>query len=370
MNIEFIFPMRMLHWWVLGTVLALAVVYLALRLYERRRRVRLDRMVQAHLAPRLHQGVDAASRGPLIWLPILGLFFLSLALAQPHWGQSWRTVTKQARDVIICLDTSESMRAAAVSSTPHGSPSRLDRAKLKIASLLDMAVGDRFGLVVFAGEAQLISPLTVDHGYYRSVLNAVTTDTLSEKGTDIAEALMEAVRAFKQEDAKTRSFDRDYRAILLISDGEAVTGDALKAAETAAAYACIYVIGVGDPQGDIIEIPQWMATYAGQRYGSTTHLSRLDEDTLTKVALLGKGGYTRSTADNADIGRVFGLMEELASRATSGELHQRLVNRYQWPLMLAIVCFVAEGIWLVLMPWMRKRRLARHAPAAGERQYA
>lgn len=371
MDFAFAFPMRYLHWWVLATMAMLALVWLGLHMFERRRRQRLGRMVDAHLAPRLVLGVDAKARRPLMWLPLLGLLFLSVALAQPHWGDSWTEVTKQARDIIICLDTSESMRASTVSGGQRNMPSRLDRAKQKIVSLLDMAAGDRFGLVAFSGNAQLISPLTIDHGYFRSVLASVTTQTLSEEGTDIAEALTEAMRAFQHDDEETSSFGRDHRAIVLVSDGEAVSGDAVKAAELAANYARVYVIGVGDPAGDLVEVPQWLISYAGSRYGETTHLSKLDEETLTKIALTGKGGYIRSTADNTDVAEVFGLMEDLASRSRSSELRNRLVNRYQWPLALAICCFMGEGVWLVLLPWIRKRRSDwRRLQGAEETQHA
>ncbi len=371
MSVAFAFPMRYLHWWIIATIAMLVLVYFALRVFERRRRQRLDRMVEAHLAPKLTLGLDAKTRRPLWILPLLGLFLMSLALAQPHWGASWRNITKQSRDVLICLDTSESMRAATVSNTQHAMPSRLERAKMKIASLLDMGAGDRFGLIAFSGDAQLVSPLTIDHGYFRSVLNSVTTQTLSEEGTDIAEALMEAVRTFQEEDEATSSFSREHRAILLISDGEQVSGDALKAAETAAEYARVYVVGVGDPEGDLVEVPQWLTGPGTSTYGEARHLSRLDEETLTKIGLTGKGGYIRSTADNSDIATIFGLMEDLASRTTSSDIRQRLVNRYQWPLALALCCFMGEGIWLVMMPWMRRRRLARAVRAdAGERQHA
>ena len=371
MNFAFAFPMRYLHWWIIATAAMLVLVALGLRMFERRRRQRLDRMIDAHLASSLVTGIDAKARRPLFWLPLLGLFLLSLTLAQPHWGDSWHNVTKQARDVIVCLDTSESMRASTVGGAQQSMPSRLDRAKMKISSLFDMAAGDRFGLVAFSGDAQLISPLTIDHGYFRSVLSSVTTQTLSEEGTDIAEALMEAVRTFQQEDEETNTYGRDHRAILLISDGEEVSGDAIKAAETAADYARVYVIGVGDPEGDAVEVPQWLSRGGAAPYGEKTHVSRLDEETLTKVALSGKGGYIRSTADNTDVSEVFGLMEELASRATSGDLRQRLVNRYQWPLALALCCFIGEGVWLVLLPWMRKRGNARvQADGVEETQHA
>ncbi|MDQ1257929.1 MAG: hypothetical protein QG656_2537, partial [Candidatus Hydrogenedentes bacterium] len=285
MKIGFIFPFRELHWWLGLTVLALAVIVLALRALERRRQERLLRFVDAKLAPRLLVGYDASVRRPLFWLALMGCVCMALTFAQPHWGQAWEEVTKQSHDIIICLDTSESMRAE------NPLPNRLERARQKIGSLLDRAPGDRFGLVAFSGAAALQCPLTLDHGYFKAVLNAVTTDTISAEGTDIAAALREAVDIFKDEAEQSGVWDRNTRAILLISDGEQVQGDAVDEAETASEFARIYVIGVGDPNGAEIALPEWMGEYTAGRTGTPkTHVSKLDEENLSKVANAGMGG--------------------------------------------------------------------------------
>jgi len=367
-ELGFAFDWRHLPGWLALALAALALVFLALRWLENRRRARLQRVVEAKLAPRLLPGYDARVRRPLTWLTMIGCVFLALTFAQPHWGQSWQEVRRASRDIIILLDTSESMRAA------NPLPDRLERAKQKIASLLDTAPGDRFALIAFSGAAALQCPLTLDHGYFKSVLNSVDTDTISEEGTNIAEALNAAVELAKEEDESTGRSGRAFRAILLISDGEEVGGNALEAAENAADYARIFVIGVGDPEGTEVRLPDWMGRYVTVMDGDKPHLSKLDEDTLSRIAIAGNGAYTRSRVDTWDIEQLFERFKILSARDTNSDVRLRLVNRYQWPLVLAILAFALEGVWLVTMPWFRYWRLRQsdrpHAKQKDGQEYA
>ncbi len=355
MHIEFIFPFSQLALWLGVAVLLLAGVVLALRALERRRQRRLSAFVEAALAPRLILGYDPAMRRPLFWLTVLGTACLALALAQPHWGQAWREIRQQSHDIVVCLDTSESMNAA------NPLPSRIERAKQKILSILDRNPGDRFALIAFAGAPALECPLTHDLGYFKSVLAATDTDTISAEGTDIAMAIREAVKVYKDETERTGLSDSASRAILLISDGEQVAGDAVQEAEKASEFARVYVIGVGDPNGTEITLPEWMSRYAGAQGSKKTHLSKLDEETLSKIAIAGKGGYIRSTPDNSDINQIYDYINKLTAYTASSDVRLRLVNRYQWPLGLGILCFAGEGIWLAIMPWLRMRRLRNMA---------
>jgi Ca-activated chloride channel family protein len=356
LNIEFIFPLRQLHWWLGLAIAVLALLIVGLRALEKRRQARLAEFVDAGLAPRLLPGYDPTMRRPLFWLTVAGFASLALTFAQPHWGQTWQAIRQQSHDLILCLDTSESMRAA------NPLPTRLDRAKQKVLSILDRTPGDRFGLVAFAGAAALQCPLTHDQGYFKAVLNAVDTDTISMEGTDIGSAIREAVKAFQEESARTGVMDNNSRAIILISDGEQVTGDAVAEAEKASEYARVNVIGVGDPNGTEITLPDWMGNYVSGRDRSKSHLSKLDEETLSKIAIAGKGGYIRSTPDTSDIDQIYDYIQRLTTYSASSDVRLRLVNRYQWPLTLAILCFAGEGLWIALMPWVRGRRIRKGRP--------
>ena len=98
-------------------------------------------------------------------------------------------------------------------------------------------------------------------------------------------------------------------------------------------------------------------------------MSKLDEETLSRIAIEGRGGYTRSTPGNSDVDQIYGLIEQLSSRGVDSDIRFQLVNRYQWPLAVAIICFLAEGIWLVVLPHLRARRAA-DAAKTGDPQHA
>ncbi len=368
MHLEFAFPLRQLHWWLIAAGLTLALVtWLLLRL-EARRRARMDRFVAASLAPRLLTGYDAALRRPLVWLTVIGCASLALAFAQPHWGQAWQEVYGSSRDVMVLFDVSESMRAT------NPAPSRLERAKQKVLGMLERMPGDRFGLIAFAGAADLQCPLTMDHAYFRAVLATVDPDSISRKGTDIAGALREAKKVFSETEEKEGYTSPETRAILLISDGEQVSGDAVEAAKEVARYAQIIVMGVGSPEGVEIKAPELMGRYRSGAQGPATHMSKLDEDTLRKIAAEGNGVYTRALADTWDLDQIVQRMDTLSARAMRSDVRFRLVNRYQWPLGAAVLCFAAEGVWLAALPWIRQRRMRRQAqslaPTEGAQDHA
>lgn len=360
MSVEFAFPWSQLPLWAAAGAAAVALAVIALRAMERTRRNRVHRFVAADLAPLLLAGYDEKVRRPLLWFTVAGVVFLVLALAQPRWGRAWLETKRGSRDIMILLDTSESMNAQ------NPLPNRLERARQKVESLMESCPGDRFGIIAFSGEAALQCPLTLDHGYIRSVLHAIDTNTLSAEGTDIAEALREAERVFEEDIRQTGEENRYARVILLISDGEQVSGDAVKTAEEMGRYAGIYVMGIGDPEGAEVTFPEWMTQYVRVKDANKPHISKLDEKTLSQVAVKGGGAYVRSTPDNADINYITKELDTVQARATTGELRFNKVNRYRWPLTVALACFAGEGFWVALMPRLRRWRMRRGDASGAE----
>lgn len=358
MNAGFAISAGQLYLWVAIAVAFLIAFSAGLRWLERRRQRRIDTFVEARLAPRLVTGADARQRRPLYWLSMLGAVLLILTFMQPHWGKSYEVSYTRSHDVLVLLDVSESMLAE------NPAPNRLERAKQKIAALTDMAFGDRFGLIAFSGAAELMCPLTLDHAYFRTVLNAVDTDSISYEGTDIAVALEVAHATFEDQQSSDPDSGRENRAVVLISDGEAVAGNAVEAVEKLAKLAHVFVIGVGDPRGTTVT---YTNRFVRGDVGPETHVSRLDETALQELALAGGGGYIRSTASNRDMDEIHGLISQLFARGVDDDIESRLVNRYQWPLALAVFCFAGEGLWLVMLPWLGRRRERRAAVAEGAR---
>jgi Ca-activated chloride channel homolog len=353
MDIRFAFPLAQLPLCLSLFGLVMALIMTVLARLEKQHRARLHRFVEAPLAPRLMPGYTDRMRRPLYWLAVTGFAFLGLAFMQPRWGRDWVEVERGSRDMLVLLDTSESMAATDIA------PDRLERARQKIRGLLALFPGDRFGLIAFSGGAALQCPLTLDHGYLQTVLSAVGTDTLSAEGTDIADALTKAHELFEQDIRDRGEENRHNRAVILLSDGETVSGDAVSAAKRLGRAAPVSVIGIGRPEGAEVRFSPDYLSYANSSAVREPHHSRLDEKTLSNIALEGRGVYVRATADNRDVAYIQRELETVRELAVSGELRFSLVNRYRWPLAGAVLCFLAEGCWLALLPFMRNWRLRR-----------
>lgn len=157
-----------------------------------------------------------------------------MSLAGPQFGETEQVVESRGNDLYVLLDVSRSMMATDVL------PSRLERAKADIASLVNRLKGERVGLIVFAGQAVIQCPLTVDYENYKRILASVDSFSAPRGGTAIGDAIRKSVEILAQTPTQKRS-------ILLVSDGGDLESSPVEAAELAAEKNIpIYTIGLGD----------------------------------------------------------------------------------------------------------------------------
>ena len=269
------------------------------------------------------------------------VLFTAVALAGPKYGYRWQEIRQQGVDIIIALDCSRSMTAADIQ------PSRLERAKREVFDLLAMLQGDRVGLVAFAGTAFLQCPLTLDYDAFNLFLNSLSPEYLPVGGTDITGALATALDSFDPKSASDK-------AVILITDGENTgDGEPLKAAETLKEKKIkLFCIGVGGSDG--VPIPEPDGGFKKDRSGQIV-LSRLDENTLKKMAVVTGGTYVRSVAGDLDLDAIYTneIRRTMEAETVSSGRKQVWEDRFQWPLALALLCLVAE----LSLPVCRKTML-------------
>lgn len=339
----FAFSWKYLPIWILITVIVMGLIGISLFWMEKKRNIRVRRFAEISLTERLIQGFRPWLRKVSIITVVVGFFFIILTLAQPHWGASWEKTQKLSRDILFVIDTSESMLADDLP------PNRLERARQKAFLLLDRCPGDRFGIIAFAGEAALVCPLTLDHGYVKTILRSLNTDMLSKEGTDISEAFNEVEQVFKEDIEKSGKEDKYSRAIVIISDGEDLSESAEKKAETLGENIFLVVVGMATPQGAEIKFPEWMKRYVKTSNIKLTHKSVLDEKKLKEIALKGNGFYIRTTMDDTDVNMILDELEKIRMFYQTDTLRYQKVNRYRWPLSIACILFVCETmIWIIL----------------------
>ncbi|RMH05078.1 MAG: VWA domain-containing protein [Planctomycetota bacterium] len=188
------------------------------------------------------------------------LALLVLALAGPRLGPSPGRSGAGA-DLLVVLDVSRSMLARDLA------PDRLERARADIRDLVEAGGGDRFGLVLFAGEARLAAPLTRDRTSFLALLALAGPESVPRGGTDLGAALERAAAALG---AGRGPEPERPAAVLLLSDGEDLEGRGREAAlALAAAGIPVHCIGYGRRAGARIPVAadggeQWLLDRNGR----------------------------------------------------------------------------------------------------------
>ncbi len=259
----------------------------------------------------------------------LGLACAVVALARPQWGRIDEPVFDQSREIIIAVDLSRSMLATDIK------PSRLERAKLLIRSLLEKLDGERIGLVVFSGTAFLQSPLSADYEILNEFLPALGPDYLPEGGTNYNALLETSLAAFGSGTAADRF-------LIVLSDGEN-TGEDWKslAAELKKKQIRAICLGVGTEAGSMI--PDGTGSFVKDERGAVV-LSKLDNSTLRELAQTTDGTY-RDASGWLDLSEVLQSTVEAGRKGEFMEKNTiRLVERFQWALAPALL-FLLLSFW-------------------------
>ncbi|MBY0276688.1 VWA domain-containing protein [Candidatus Binatia bacterium] len=320
--------------WLLAAVAAAIALLLFWRRADRSRRLALERFAAPNLLGELTASVSLRRRSLKRSLLVAGVLLAGLALAGPQYGFTWEETQRRGIDVLIALDTSRSMLAQDVA------PNRLERAKLAVRDLVDKLGSDRVGLIAFAGSAFLQCPLTLDHAAFLESLDALQPGIIPAPGSDLASALRTAEQALATE-------QRNVKLLVLFSDGEDLGGGAIEAAKHAAEQGIrVFTVGVGSDTGELIPVP---STAGGTEFLKDPQgqyvKSKLDAETLRRVAELTGGFYEplgrRGEAVAAIYDRALAPLpkEELASR-----MRRVPIERFQWPLGLALLCLALEPV--------------------------
>jgi Ca-activated chloride channel family protein len=321
--------------WVAGFALAGlgALIFFASAARRRQLAVFVDDSVLGGLL-RTYSPLRRAIKDGLI---LLAVTLLGVALARPQWGQQSDTSAVSGEDTIFLLDTSKSMLAADVR------PNRLERAKLAIEDYLRRHANGRVGLVVFAGQAFLQCPLTLDYDAFSDTLRSVDVNAIPVPGSDLGRALDEGSRALEKNEGR--------KLLVLLTDGEDLAGSGVrKAAELVKKDIVIYTVGVGTPAGSVIQVPGEPGGFQPLLDGEGRPVvSRLDEKTLEEIAKDTGGEYQL-------LGAIGDGMDKVRQAVTSGTengrnqvVRRRGIDRFHWPLGIALSLLLVE-------PLLRLRR--------------
>ncbi|MCX6911914.1 MAG: VWA domain-containing protein [Verrucomicrobia bacterium] len=215
------------------------------------------------------------------------LAMLIIALAQPRLTKSETRVTASGVDIVVALDMSGSM-ASEDFEVGRERLSRLAMAKEVLKKFVEKRPNDRIGIVAFATQAYIASPLTLDHEFLLQNLARLELGTIDNNRTAIGSALSTAINRLRELKSKSK-------IVILMTDGQNNSGKVapLTVAEAAQTLGVkVYTIGVG--MRGMAPMPQF---WQGRKVGYQMQPVDIDEDTLQKIANMTGGKYYR--ADNS-----------------------------------------------------------------------
>ncbi|MDQ7043471.1 MAG: VWA domain-containing protein [Sulfurimonas sp.] len=251
------------------------------------------------------------------WLFLVMGVLILIALSGPVINDGVVEVKAKSADIMIALDISDSMLAEDVY------PNRLKLAKQKALELLKLAPNERIGVIGFAKNSYLVSPLSFDTNAVAFLLRELRTDSITEKGTDFLSMLNVVDKSIKKESKKY---------LLILSDG----GDSEDFRDEIA-YAkehkiVVFVLAIGTSKGAPIKREDGSFL----KHNGEILISKRN-DKISTLATKTGGVYIKSVNSNADIRA---MLKEIEAHSEKKELKSQEINRYialfYYPLALAL----------------------------------
>ena len=278
---------------------------------------------------------------------LIGLAFLIVSLTNPKMGTKLETVKRQGVDIVFALDVSKSMLAEDIA------PNRLEKSKQIISKIIDKLGSDRIGIIIYAGNAYPLLPITTDQGAAKMFLQSASPNMVSSQGTAINEAIKLAT-SYYNNDEQTNRF------LFIISDGEDHQDDASSAITQATKDGIkTYTIGVGTEKGGPIPLKDRgvLQGYKKDSKGEVV-ITKMNESTLKEIADNGNGKYllgnrTQETVD---------YVEQVLVKAEKSEFESTKFSDYkdqfQWFIGLGLLFLILDALMLEKKTkWIQKLNL-------------
>ncbi|MFB0939272.1 MAG: VWA domain-containing protein [Urechidicola sp.] len=278
---------------------------------------------------------------------LIGLAFLIVSLTNPKMGTKLETVKRQGVDIVFALDVSKSMLAEDIA------PNRLEKSKQIITKIIDKLGSDRIGIIIYAGNAYPLLPITTDHGAAKMFLQSASPNMVSSQGTAINEAIKLAT-SYYNNDEQTNRF------LFIISDGEDHQDDASSAIAQATKDGIkTYTIGIGTEKGGPIPLKDRgvLQGYKKDSKGEVV-ITKMNESTLKEIADNGNGKYllgnrTQETVD---------YVEQVLVKAEKSEFESTKFSDYkdqfQWFIGLGLLFLILDAFMLEKKTkWIQKLNL-------------
>ena len=309
-------------------ILPILVVLFIIRLIVRKRA--LERFGDNALIAQLMPKMSRYKHQVKFTFILLALAFLVVGWANPQWGSRKEKVKRKSVDIFIALDISRSMMAQDVP------PNRMERAKKFAQNLVEEMKGDRVGVIIFAGNAYLQTPLTTDYAAAQLFLKTANPEMAPSQGTAISDAINLAENVFGED-------NKAHKALVVITDGENHDEETLERAKEANENGLmIFSVGVGTTEGDFIPVnygsrQEYMRDQAGNPVRS-----QLNETMLRDLANAGNGSYFNIREGDGVITSLRDRINQLEKREFETRAFDEYESYFQYFLAAALLLLIIE----------------------------
>mgnify|MGYP002640721620 CR=1 FL=1 len=267
---------------------------------------------------KLRVGTDTFTlRTRNIYFLLIGILII-IALAGPIIKEGKVEVKSKSADIMIALDISDSMLAEDVY------PNRLRLAKQKTMDLLKLAPNERIGVVAFAKNSYLVSPMSFDHNAVSFLLRQLSTDSITEKGTDFLSLLNVVNKTIKTKNKKY---------LLILSDGGDKDNFSKEIAYAKEKNIIVFILGIGTSKG----APVKKEDGSFIKHKGDIIISKLNEN-ISKFATSSGGVYIQSVKSDSDIKA---MLQEIDSISEQKELKSETIDKFiplfYYPIALALL---------------------------------
>lgn len=234
-------------------------------------------------------------------------------------------------ETMFCIDVSNSMLSKDVI------PSRIEMAKSIIRRVVEKRPNDHIGIIVFAGRAFTLVPITSDLGTLLEFLQSVYPNMISDQGTNLSAAISLAVQGFNN---KNKNISKE---IVILTDGEDQMGGAKQAAEVAKDKGIVVnVIGVGSEKGGPIPLND---SYLKDAQGNTV-ITKFNQSLCESIANAGGGVFITGMKTDNLVSSLTKQIEKLPQTELDPDRKNSYIEKYSTFLWIALVILCLEVIIL------------------------
>ena len=329
-----------IYFYLFAIIPVIIVIFLLVSLWKKRTQ---NKFASSGLLSKLAPNISVFKSILKLSFFLIGISFLILALVNPKIGTKLKTVKREGVVVVFALDVSKSMLAEDIA------PNRLEKSKQIISKIIDKLGSDRVGIIIYAGNAYPLLPITTDHGAAKMFLQSANPDLVSSQGTAINDAL-DLAKTYYNNDDQTNRF------LIIISDGEDHQEETKQIAQNISNDGIkVYTIGVGTEKGAPIPMKINGSLIGYKKYKGETVLTKRNPILLKGVADAASGVYIDGNLTDKPVKAIEDIIGNAQKTAFETKQFSDYKDQFQWFLGIGILFLLIDVFFLdKKTKWLKK----------------